>query len=367
VAGLLALMLLTDARRPARTRADGTLVPLAEQDRTRWDATLIAEGIALITETLPKGPVGPYQVQAAINVVHDEAPDATDWPQILALYGVLARLSDNSMVTLPAGTPLPHAPRRPTVNSANDDLVQHPPSRRDPLFRVRPSRVLKGPLMSAEAENGTPDWWRPTYFGRPAANEAMTTVAAPLFAGFSVTLIGVIAQDTDRFLLPGIAMCLLSFASIFFMIALQSGFQARLYLASPADIADWHPEYQGAPEKLAAEMSMQNRASKGFIAWEARSARYYSFGLVSMLLGLAATVAPPAGTSQSAFRWIGVGAILLMFLLELVWSFAPKWWLGHPDLARRMKLEPVLNAWFRPARRIDEKAQKKAQREVNRT
>ena len=102
VAGLLALMLLVDARRPARTRADGTLVPLAEQDRSRWDAGLVAEGIALITATLPKGPTGPYQVQAAINAVHDEAADATetDWPQILALYGVLEQLSDSPMVTL---------------------------------------------------------------------------------------------------------------------------------------------------------------------------------------------------------------------------------------------------------------------------
>lgn len=102
VAGLLALMLLNDARGPARTGPGGDLVPLAEQDRTRWDAAAIAEGIALITAALPRGPVGPYQVQAAIAAVHDEAPTAaeTDWPQILALYGVLARISDNPLVTL---------------------------------------------------------------------------------------------------------------------------------------------------------------------------------------------------------------------------------------------------------------------------
>ncbi|MGW7004153.1 RNA polymerase sigma factor [Streptomyces sp. NPDC054933] len=102
VAGLLALMLLTEARGPARTGPDGELVPLAEQDRSRWDTTAIAEGVALITATLPRGPVGPYQVQAAIAAVHDEAPTAaqTDWPQILALYGVLARISDNPLITL---------------------------------------------------------------------------------------------------------------------------------------------------------------------------------------------------------------------------------------------------------------------------
>jgi predicted RNA polymerase sigma factor len=102
VAGLLALMLLVDARRPARTTADGSLVPLDEQDRSRWDAALIAEGIALISATLGTAPGGPYQLQAAIAAVHDEAPDAaaTDWPQILALYDVLARLAPSPVVTL---------------------------------------------------------------------------------------------------------------------------------------------------------------------------------------------------------------------------------------------------------------------------
>ncbi|GHB55488.1 RNA polymerase sigma24 factor [Streptomyces cirratus] len=102
VTGLLALMLLTDARGPARTGPGGELVPLADQDRTRWDAAAIAEGVALITAALPRGPVGPYQVQAAIAAVHDEAPSAqdTDWPQILALYGVLERISDNPLITL---------------------------------------------------------------------------------------------------------------------------------------------------------------------------------------------------------------------------------------------------------------------------
>jgi RNA polymerase sigma factor (sigma-70 family) len=101
-AGLLALMLLTDARRTTRTDPDGELIPLAEQDRTRWDKRAIEEGIALISETLPRGAVGPYQVQAAIAAVHDEATrvDDTDWPQILGLYGLLERMSDNPMVTL---------------------------------------------------------------------------------------------------------------------------------------------------------------------------------------------------------------------------------------------------------------------------
>lgn len=102
VGGLLALMLLTDARRPARTAPDGSLVPMSEQDRSRWDAGLVAEGTALLTAALRGGPVGPYQVQAAIAALHDEAPsaDATDWPQIVALYEVLLRLADNPVVAL---------------------------------------------------------------------------------------------------------------------------------------------------------------------------------------------------------------------------------------------------------------------------
>jgi RNA polymerase sigma factor (sigma-70 family) len=102
VAGLLALMLLTDARRPARTGADGELVPMAEQDRSLWNADSIAEGVALITDALPRGPTGPYQLQAAIAAIHDEAPsaEATDWPQILGLYELLMRISDNPVVAL---------------------------------------------------------------------------------------------------------------------------------------------------------------------------------------------------------------------------------------------------------------------------
>jgi len=102
VAGLLALMLLTDARRAARTDSDGSIVPLAEQRRELWDAAEIAEGLTLITRTLGTVPPGPYQLQAAIAAVHDEAPTAeeTDWPQILALYDVLTQVAPGPVVTL---------------------------------------------------------------------------------------------------------------------------------------------------------------------------------------------------------------------------------------------------------------------------
>ena len=102
VAGLLALMLLTDARRPARQDEEGRLVPLAEQDRGRWDAAAIAEGTALLAATLVAYPIGRYQAQAAIAAVHAEAKrgEDTDWPQIRALYGVLSALAPGPVVTL---------------------------------------------------------------------------------------------------------------------------------------------------------------------------------------------------------------------------------------------------------------------------
>jgi RNA polymerase sigma factor (sigma-70 family) len=115
VTGLLALLLLTDARRAARTGPDGLPVPMAEQDRRKWDAARVAEGTALVTEALRRGPPGPYQVQAAIAALHDEASTAgeTDWPQILALYEVLMQANDNPVVALnhAVAAAMVHGPR----------------------------------------------------------------------------------------------------------------------------------------------------------------------------------------------------------------------------------------------------------------
>jgi len=115
VMGLLALMLLTDARRATRVDPDGALVPLEEQDRTRWDQARIEEGVALVSRTLAESPPGPYQLQAAIAAIHDEAPstEATDWPQILILYKILDRMAQNPMVTLnrAIATAMVHGPR----------------------------------------------------------------------------------------------------------------------------------------------------------------------------------------------------------------------------------------------------------------
>jgi RNA polymerase sigma-70 factor (ECF subfamily) len=100
--GLLALLLLTESRRPARTAADGSLFTLGEQDRSRWDRALIAEGQALVRRCLARDQPGPYQIQAAINAVHADAPtlEATDWSQIVALYNHLLALQPTQVVAL---------------------------------------------------------------------------------------------------------------------------------------------------------------------------------------------------------------------------------------------------------------------------
>jgi RNA polymerase sigma factor (sigma-70 family) len=131
VTGLLALMLLTEARRATRVASDGSLVPLAAQDRTRWNADHIADGVALITDALSRTALGQYQLQAAIAAIHDEAPDAasTDWVQILALYAMLESIAPNPMVTLNRAVALAMV-RGPTAGLAtleglDDALVGH--------------------------------------------------------------------------------------------------------------------------------------------------------------------------------------------------------------------------------------------------
>ncbi len=124
VTGLLALLLLTDARRPARAGPDGALIPMAEQDRSLWNAADIAEGVALITAALPTGAPGPYQLQAAIAAIHDEAPraEATDWPQIVALYDLLLRIADNPVVALNHAVAVAMAHGAPAGLALLDDL-----------------------------------------------------------------------------------------------------------------------------------------------------------------------------------------------------------------------------------------------------
>lgn len=150
-AGLLALMLLLDARRPARTDAAGNLLPLPAQDRTRWDTSAVAEGLALVDRLLTRGAVGEYQLQAAIAAEHDRAPtaDATDWPRIAALYALLEDLTGSLVVTLNRAVAVamvdgPHAGLAvlDRVQEAVPDDEQHDDERRRPTaFAGDPHRL----------------------------------------------------------------------------------------------------------------------------------------------------------------------------------------------------------------------------------
>lgn len=124
VVGLLALLLLTDARRPARTADDGTPVLLADQDRTRWDAALVAEGQALVRACLRRGSPGPYQVQAAIAAVHSDAARTqdTDWRQVLALYDLLTAMTPTPVVALNRSVAVAHVHGPAAALAALDGL-----------------------------------------------------------------------------------------------------------------------------------------------------------------------------------------------------------------------------------------------------
>jgi len=124
--GLLALMLLTHSRRSTRVGSDGMLIPLPDQDRTRWDATAIREGVALVEEALSVAAVGPYQLQAAIAALHAEAPSAeeTDWTQIVALYTLLLRIVPNPLFALNRAVALAMS-QGPAAGLAELDAIEH--------------------------------------------------------------------------------------------------------------------------------------------------------------------------------------------------------------------------------------------------
>jgi RNA polymerase sigma factor (sigma-70 family) len=169
VLGLLSLMLLTDARRNARSAPDGTIIPLDQQDRSAWDREAIAEGVALVSGALRRGAVGAYQLQAAIAAVHDEAESAeqTDWPQILALYDMLYRLGHNPMVALNHAVALAMV-RGPRAGLERLAALSEDPRLSDHhrLHAVRahlleragdPTAAIRGYLRAADRTSSTPE------------------------------------------------------------------------------------------------------------------------------------------------------------------------------------------------------------------
>lgn len=138
----------------------------------------------------------------------------------------------------------------------------------------------------------------------------MSGVAAPLLAGFSVTLMTVVAADTAKFRWPGPAILLLVAEAMLFILAVQSGFWARQYLASPADVLAWSDD----DLDRAAAQAHERRGYAGFAAWARRSSTFYSLGLLTLMLGLACIVIPAAGTALDPWRWATLLVVLGTFL-----------------------------------------------------
>jgi RNA polymerase sigma-70 factor (ECF subfamily) len=153
VTGLLALLLLTDARRPARTDAHGHLVVLEEQDRSRWDRSLIAEGEALVTEALRQGRPGPYQLHAAIAACHSTAASAadTDWRQIAALYGELLRYEPSPVIEANRAVAVAMAEGPAAGLVILDTVAAHPQLQRWPQLHVARAELLRRLDRRAEA------------------------------------------------------------------------------------------------------------------------------------------------------------------------------------------------------------------------
>ncbi len=183
MAGLLALLLLVDARRAARTGPGGEPVLLADQDRSRWDTDRIAEGRALLLVALPGGPPGPYAVQAAIAAVHDEAPDAaaTDWPQVVALYDVLARVAPSPLVELnrAVAVAMRDGPAAGLALldelAADDPAARLPPAARGP---GRPTAPARSPGRGGRRLPGGTGRWSATTRNAPSC-AAASTISQP--------------------------------------------------------------------------------------------------------------------------------------------------------------------------------------------
>jgi hypothetical protein len=194
-----------------------------------------------------------------------------------------------------------------------------------------------------------PDWWRPSSnLGFPQAIELTASIAAPLLAGFSITLLGVVAQASDRFLLPGPSLLLLAAAAVMFAICVQCGFWARQYLATPSETKDWYDE-ETLNFQLESIKARQRKSAPVYLAWVNRTQRTYQVGLLCLLAGIA-TVLPPQlegdGSEHAPWRWIAAALVVCAFLFELFWIFGLS--VGRVGWLRRRLVKLAVLWWFYP-------------------
>lgn len=190
------------------------------------------------------------------------------------------------------------------------------------------------------------DWWRPPLVGHPAAMDSVSGTAAPLLAGFSIALIGVVAQAPANFALPGIAMLTLAVGAVFFVVCVQSGFWARQFLASPAELQAWQ-----FPETVE-QKHTQAEYCRAYEAWQRRTSRSYSVAILVLTLGLAVVLVPHDTEDIVSYiaRWIAVAVVLVALIIEYLWIRGPGYLNRLPGLRRIKPLRRLNLNWFYPAR-----------------
>ncbi len=192
-------------------------------------------------------------------------------------------------------------------------------------------------------------WWRPALYGEPAAVDMVSTTAAPVFGGFTIALLGVVAQAPANFRWPGTAMFLLLVTSILFVMCLQCGFWARQYLVSRGDAASWFDDFE-APERQEQVRREQVAYARAYEGWAARSKTFYRSALLAMFAALLVVLVPTAsgdGAIQSGWRWAAALLAGLVFLFELLWAASVQL-LRVPALRRRPVVQAALRKLFLP-------------------
>lgn len=203
-----------------------------------------------------------------------------------------------------------------------------------------------------------PQWWTPESknwpMGYPAAMDSTTTVAAPLLGGFSIALIGVVAQASDHFRWPGVTLLLLTLAAIAFISCVQCGFWAKQYLSRPDEVMSWFDQ-DGLADweraQLKSRLSQQQSIrAHGHVIWIARTTRCYSLALIFLIAGVAVVLAPTVaspGNEESAFRWVASGVASCYLVFELFWTTANVL-LDKPKVMQFGPARRILLGWFRP-------------------
>ncbi len=215
-------------------------------------------------------------------------------------------------------------------------------------------------------QNNSSDWWRPKYnLGFPQAIELTTSIAAPLLAGFSIALIGVVAQASEHFRFPGTCVLFLAFAAVMLLVCVQCGFWARQYLTTPSETKNWYDDIDYVTQADAIKSKQRGNAA-GYQAWISRARWSYQFALLSLLLGVAVLLMPgfnpsgphAPGSEQPILRWAASGILFAMVIFELFWVFGLSLervtWLKERKIVKWAVL-----TWFYPVAAREQRTRRK--------